>query len=359
MRPFKPVRIKGAELGRTGKYIDMNGTEVDLTRAKFDEMVANFGAAGTDTPRIHLSHPNMFLHPTAPSIAPFERIYRDGNKLLGDIAPISIFEARMISHLGGYPNRSMEMRRDKEKGWMLTAVGALGAHAPGIPGMAPIMADMCEFMPDDDVKFGAADENLIFGLRLAAPEETMADNDNRSTAETISLAQFEEFKAGVDKQFETMKASLAAKDQEIERAQQAAALASSQAAAVTMQAQSDNAVAFAKGAVAALKITPAQGSLLPGILLAAEASGKTVEIEQEDGSRKTVSLADATRQFIESAVPFASDRMPGRAHFSAFHAPEQTQKDPEAAMLAQVTKLAAEKGVDLETALSLLSQGVE
>lgn len=220
--PGPRFRIRGIHLAYVGEF---NGGRVKLTEQKMDGMARTEFPPRTHRPKYHIGHPDPDKIGEQRAIGAFERLYRVGDEFYGDLVNVTPWDASLILETGPFSERSMELARDGD-GYEMLACGSLGSSAPGIPGMKPITAAMCELMDESDpmlqtdreVLYLSAAGRETFTLSDAAaartqdsPEEEMELSHEQKEALKLELmGEVKEMLAEKDKEIETLSDKLAA-----------------------------------------------------------------------------------------------------------------------------------------------------
>lgn len=149
-------KAHGIEMIRVGTFKDLHGKDVKIESRDLDEMVDNFGKAH-DVAMV-LGHK---IETDTPAVGWLERVYRVGDKLLGDVGSIPVriatalrdkqFKKVSLGLSNGY--------RDV-KGWTIRHVGLLGANPPAVDGLADFPTISCAAA--DAATFGVESE-IIHG----------------------------------------------------------------------------------------------------------------------------------------------------------------------------------------------------
>jgi len=214
LNPGQRMRCKGVYLGRIGEF---NGGAVKLTEERLEKMQRSNFPPGTHRPRHHIGHPEPTFIGEQRSIGYYEKLYRDGDYLRGDLAGVNPWDAQEISEHGGYPERSMELMRDGD-GYEMLACGSLGSSAPGIPGMPPITPEMWEWMEENESALAADTEVLYlsaagretFVLQTTTEPHTTSPTEEKMSE--VTQAQLDALELKLSQKYDS---ALAAKDEEI------------------------------------------------------------------------------------------------------------------------------------------------
>lgn len=168
--------MKRVELFRTGKQVDADGVELDVTEAVLDKIVGQYKPSFHEAPAV-IGHPKD----TAPAYGWVERIYREGSKLLGDFKQVQDGFAEAVKS-GAFKKRSISLYPDMS----LRHVAFLGAVPPAIKGMADIQfnedpkARTFEFSEGDSLGFIAR-----IGVLLRNMREMIIANNDLATADSV------------------------------------------------------------------------------------------------------------------------------------------------------------------------------
>lgn len=342
------MRCKGVYLGRIGEF---NGGRVKITDEILSGMERASFPTGTHRPRHHIGHPEPMFTGEQPAIGYYERLYRDGNYLRGDLAGVEPWDARQICEQGPFPERSMELARSGD-GYEVLACGSLGSSAPGIPGMPPIAPDQWEWM-DDGAALNSTEEVLYLSaagrevIRLQADAEPHTPESEETMSENIQ-AQLDALEQKLGQKYE---AALAASNEKIEelteklsgtedklRQVETVSLARARANELSLSLQNGR------------KVTPGEvkEGKLDAVLLHAAQSCPPIEIEG-----KSVPYIDALSALFNARPTFAPAR-----NFSV--APERTalsndKTDDEVALSAART-YAEENKCTLQQAIQALAR---
>lgn len=255
------VEIKGIELFQTGVWNGDKYNEQDI-----DEMVASFGNKGFEAP-VKLGHNSEQEKDGQPAFGWISRVYRQGTKLLGDLAHVPKRLGEAIE-LKQYRHVSIEMllnyKPDMPK--VLRAVALLGGDMPAVKGLAPL--DRAEIVFDDtglDIRTYTIDLN----------EDIQKEQEIQKQINTEEKRMSEELK----KELKDANAKIAEftdkesklKD-EVKEFSDKAETANAKLNEVEVKAKTDKIKAFCENLTKEGKLAPAMESRIKAVLFSADSN---------------------------------------------------------------------------------------